>query len=261
MLGALLSMPASTVGKILRRHGRSRRERPPVKVYPRYEREAAGVPIHIDGKRPLRLPPPFDPVVRGSAWGAGAPGDDRQRPCLPLARLERCVWATRYRAHPHPAIYPAHQWKCRAVDQDDVRGMGLPLPLPHKRTPHPSPCGLGAVVQQAQTSCFTRGQTPGESCRAGMWAAHLGARQRRPPLLENGLSGFELRFPHLHEDHHDRVVPRRAGQEVCRPFAGLIGRSREEEFSPLIPQCGLISAIRCSPLIIATPFSSPLRRR
>jgi len=51
MLGALLSMPASTVGKILRRHGRSRRERPLAKVYPRYEREVAGDLIHIDVKR------------------------------------------------------------------------------------------------------------------------------------------------------------------------------------------------------------------
>ncbi len=212
-----------------------------------------------------QAPPAPSSAIRSSGLrkclGAGAPGDDRQRPCLPIARLERCVWAARYRAHPHPAIYPAHQREGRAFDQDDARGMGLPLQLPHKRTPHPSPCGLGAVVQQAQTSCRTRGQAPGGSCRAGVWAAHLRARQRRPPLLENGLSGFELRFPHLREDHHDRVVPRRAGQEVCRPFAGLIGRSREEEFSPLIPQCGLISAIRCSPLIITTPFSSPLRRR
>ena len=50
-LGALLSMPASTVGKILRRNGCSRRERPPAKVYPRYEREVPGDLIHIDVKR------------------------------------------------------------------------------------------------------------------------------------------------------------------------------------------------------------------
>ncbi len=31
------------------------RERPPVKVYPCYEREVAGVLIHIDAKRPLRF--------------------------------------------------------------------------------------------------------------------------------------------------------------------------------------------------------------
>ena len=50
-LGALLSMPASTAGKILRRNGCSRRERPPAKVYPRYEREVPGDLIHIDVKR------------------------------------------------------------------------------------------------------------------------------------------------------------------------------------------------------------------
>ncbi len=50
-LGAILQMPASTVGKILRRHGCSRRERPPSKKYPRYEREVAGDLIHIDVKR------------------------------------------------------------------------------------------------------------------------------------------------------------------------------------------------------------------
>ena len=49
--GALLSMPASTVGKILRRNGCSRREQPPAKVYPRYEREVPGDLIHIDVKR------------------------------------------------------------------------------------------------------------------------------------------------------------------------------------------------------------------
>jgi len=50
-LGALLPMPASTAGKILRRNGCSRRERPPAKVYPRYEREVPGDLIHIDVKR------------------------------------------------------------------------------------------------------------------------------------------------------------------------------------------------------------------
>ncbi len=67
-------------------------------------------------------------------------------------------------------------------------GLGLPLQLPHKRTPHSRPCGLGAVVQQAQTSCLTRGQAPGESCRAGVWSArarrglpHPGSRTRRHP--------------------------------------------------------------------------------
>lgn len=50
-LGALLQMPPSTVGKILRRNGCSRRERPPVKVYPRYERQVPGDLIHIDVKR------------------------------------------------------------------------------------------------------------------------------------------------------------------------------------------------------------------
>ena len=49
--GALLSMPASTVGKILRRNGRSRKERPPATVYPRYEWEIPGDLIHIDVKR------------------------------------------------------------------------------------------------------------------------------------------------------------------------------------------------------------------
>lgn len=50
-LGALLSMPASTVGKILKRNGCSRREQPPATVYPRYEREVPGDLIHIDVKR------------------------------------------------------------------------------------------------------------------------------------------------------------------------------------------------------------------
>jgi transposase InsO family protein len=50
-LGAILGMPPSTVGKILRRYGCSRRERPPSKVYPRYEREVPGDLIHIDVKR------------------------------------------------------------------------------------------------------------------------------------------------------------------------------------------------------------------
>lgn len=50
-LGAILQMPASTVGKILRRNGCSRRERPPAQRFARYEREVAGDLIHIDVKR------------------------------------------------------------------------------------------------------------------------------------------------------------------------------------------------------------------
>ena len=49
-IGALLDRPASTVGKVLRRLGRSRlpRERPPVV---RYERERPGELLHIDTKK------------------------------------------------------------------------------------------------------------------------------------------------------------------------------------------------------------------
>ncbi len=79
--------------------------------------------------------------------------------------------------------YRAHDWKtaCTQLDIEHIRtrpytlgtngkaerliktmlgGLGLPLQLPHKRTPHPSPCGLGAVVQQTQTSCLTGGKPP-----------------------------------------------------------------------------------------------------
>ncbi len=67
--------------------------------------------------------------------------------------------------------YRSHDWRhaCTQLDIEHIRtrpytlgtngkaerliktmlgGLGLPLQLPHKRTPHPSPCGLGAVVQQ-----------------------------------------------------------------------------------------------------------------
>lgn len=50
-LGAILGIPASTVGKVLRRNGRSRRERPPAIPARRYERERPGELLHVDTKR------------------------------------------------------------------------------------------------------------------------------------------------------------------------------------------------------------------
>jgi len=50
-LGAILGLPASTVGKVLHRHGRSRLARPPRPEAPRYERARAGELLHVDTKR------------------------------------------------------------------------------------------------------------------------------------------------------------------------------------------------------------------
>lgn len=50
-LGALLGIPASTVGKVLARHGASRRPRPERPEVVRYERERPGELLHIDTKR------------------------------------------------------------------------------------------------------------------------------------------------------------------------------------------------------------------
>jgi transposase InsO family protein len=50
-LGALLGLPASTVGKVLRRHGASRRPRPERPEVLRYERERPGELLHVDTKR------------------------------------------------------------------------------------------------------------------------------------------------------------------------------------------------------------------
>ncbi|HET6692116.1 MAG TPA: IS481 family transposase [Miltoncostaeaceae bacterium] len=50
-LGAILGMPASTVGKVLRRAGLSRRPRPPRPQIVRYERERPGELLHVDTKR------------------------------------------------------------------------------------------------------------------------------------------------------------------------------------------------------------------
>lgn len=50
-LASLVGMPASTIGKILRRHGLSRRPRPDVVPYPRYERDVPGDLLHVDVKR------------------------------------------------------------------------------------------------------------------------------------------------------------------------------------------------------------------
>ncbi len=111
--------------------------------------------------------------------------------------------------------YRSHDWRhaCTQLDSEHIRtrpytlgtngkaerliktmlgGLGLPLQLPHKRTPHPRPCGLGAVVQQTQTSCLTRGQAPGESCRAGVWSAHLGLDGAFPTrVAERGVIRIE----------------------------------------------------------------------
>jgi transposase InsO family protein len=50
-LGAILGIPASTVGKVLRRAGRSRSVRPARPEVLRYERERPGELLHIDTKR------------------------------------------------------------------------------------------------------------------------------------------------------------------------------------------------------------------
>jgi transposase InsO family protein len=50
-LGAILGLPASTVGKVLARHGASRRPRPERPEVIRYERARPGELLHIDTKR------------------------------------------------------------------------------------------------------------------------------------------------------------------------------------------------------------------
>jgi transposase InsO family protein len=50
-LGAMLDIPASTVGKVLHRSGASRRARAPRPEAMRYERERPGELLHIDTKR------------------------------------------------------------------------------------------------------------------------------------------------------------------------------------------------------------------
>ena len=50
-LGAMLGRPASTVGKVLRRLGRSRLPREPRPPVVRYERERPGELVHIDTKK------------------------------------------------------------------------------------------------------------------------------------------------------------------------------------------------------------------
>lgn len=50
-LAGLVGIPPSTIGKILRRHGLSRRPHPQTERYPRYERDTPGDLLHIDVKR------------------------------------------------------------------------------------------------------------------------------------------------------------------------------------------------------------------
>ena len=49
-LGAMLGLPASTVGKVLTRHGASRLPRPPRPEVIRYERARPGELLHVDTK-------------------------------------------------------------------------------------------------------------------------------------------------------------------------------------------------------------------
>ena len=51
VLGAILGLPASTVGKVLRRAGRSRLPRPLRDPAVRYERDRPGELVHVDSKR------------------------------------------------------------------------------------------------------------------------------------------------------------------------------------------------------------------
>ena len=50
-IAAVVGRAASTVGKVLRRHGKSRLERGPRRVFERYERERPGELVHIDSKK------------------------------------------------------------------------------------------------------------------------------------------------------------------------------------------------------------------
>lgn len=71
VIAALLGRPASTVGKVLRRHGQSQLERGPRRVVERYERERPGELVHIDTKQ------------LGRFWSVGkrvlGPGTKRSR--------------------------------------------------------------------------------------------------------------------------------------------------------------------------------------
>jgi transposase InsO family protein len=51
VLAAILERPASTIGKVLRRHGCSRLPRPGAARRPRYERERPGELVHVDIKK------------------------------------------------------------------------------------------------------------------------------------------------------------------------------------------------------------------
>ena len=71
VIAALVGRAASTVGKVLRRHGKSRLERGPRRVVERYERERPGELVHVDTKK------------LGRFWSVGkrvlGPGTKRSR--------------------------------------------------------------------------------------------------------------------------------------------------------------------------------------
>ncbi len=201
-------MPASTVGKILRRHGRSRRERPPVKVYPRYEREVAGVLIHIDVKRLGRFFTPGRRILGGR--NPKAPKGWLAMPALWRSTITR-QWPTprcspaRVKTPPAPSLSvrssgsrkclgrrrvrgiarrprPLSGWRVRLLDQELLPNPAHPEPVDRSRVTHHS---RDAGIQAAAGAEAKRaGLAPvGGPCQTagseGCWRLRLPLRVRQ----------------------------------------------------------------------------------
>ena len=158
-LGALLGRPASTVGKVLRRRGQSRRPRRPRPPVVRYERASPGELLHLDtkklgrfwhvGKRITR-----DGVTRspGAGWQhvpvavddhsrlayAEVRPSDRQGDAL--AFLDRArAWfraqgiVVRAVMTDNGPAYSSHAWRRRCAARDLRHLRTRPYPPPHQR--------------------------------------------------------------------------------------------------------------------------------
>ncbi len=145
-LGALLGCPASTVGKVLRRLGRSRRPRAPRSPVVYYERAQPGELLHLDTKKLARF------------WHVGKriTGDG-------IRRSPRAGWQ-----HVHVAV-DDHSWVAYAEVGPSARHGDSLTFLDRALTWF---CGQGIAVQAVMTE-------NGTAYSSHAWRRHCAARGLR----------------------------------------------------------------------------------
>ena len=181
-LGALLGRPASTVGKVLRRRGQSRRPRRPRPPVVRYERASPGELLHTPRSWAVSAPASASGAWPARGLAARARGrrrtraayaevrpSDRQGDALSWIRAQGSGAAVMtdngpaYRSHAwrqHCAVHDLRHLRTRPARRNASRsccGVGpMPSPIPQAPTARgPSSAGCGGITAGAPTAPWT----------------------------------------------------------------------------------------------------------